>query len=284
MTSPWVTNMPITLRGEAPKVRRIAISVRLSVNHHDEHGHDVERGHGDDEEQNERHHRLLDAHRTKVSRVVHRPVNDFEARRQERAHPCGHARRRPYVAAADPQALRRLYGRGQRPHVINVRKHERRVVILESRPRRFPHREFPQRRCRSARRVDDGDEHGHRIAEDEAEPLRDDRPTMTRLLPRCQIIEMPFGDGTPDVIDLALGLGINPRSNNRQHLRSAYRQSLQLNIGSDADDFGTALTMRRTRWPVLRRGCTCRSCGRQRPRMCAEREQPIAQHHPQSRS
>ena len=31
MTSPWVMKMPITLRGEAPKVRRMAMSVRLSV-------------------------------------------------------------------------------------------------------------------------------------------------------------------------------------------------------------------------------------------------------------
>ena len=31
ITSPWVMKMPMTRRGEAPKVRRIAMSVRLSV-------------------------------------------------------------------------------------------------------------------------------------------------------------------------------------------------------------------------------------------------------------
>ena len=31
MTSPCVMKMPITLRGEAPNVRRMAMSVRLSV-------------------------------------------------------------------------------------------------------------------------------------------------------------------------------------------------------------------------------------------------------------
>jgi hypothetical protein len=64
------------LRGLAPRVRRMAMSARLSVYRHHQRGHDVERGHRNDQQQDQEHHALLDFHGAKEVGVAAGPVAD----------------------------------------------------------------------------------------------------------------------------------------------------------------------------------------------------------------
>ena len=74
IASPWVMKMRMMVRGEAPKRAQDGDVGALVVHHHDQHRHDVEGRHGDDQQQDQRHHGLLDADGAKVAGVVLGPV------------------------------------------------------------------------------------------------------------------------------------------------------------------------------------------------------------------
>jgi hypothetical protein len=68
--------MAMMLRGLAPRVRRMAMSARLSVHRHDQRRHDVEGGDRDDQQQDQEHHALLDFDGAEEVGVAAGPVAD----------------------------------------------------------------------------------------------------------------------------------------------------------------------------------------------------------------
>ena len=88
---------------------------------------------------------------------------------------------------------------------------------------------------------------------------------------------MPLGYRTADIIDAAFRARIDPAQYDRQHLRSAYREGLQLDVGRNPGDFRNCAHDMAQSLPILRGRGTGATRARHDPCMRAEREQPIAQ-------
>ena len=140
ISAPWMTKMPIIERGDAPSVRRIAMSALLVGDRHHLRRHDVECGDRDDQRQDDEHHALLDLHRAKEVALVLRPVAhvDLDPRhaRPDRARPAARRRVRP----AQPHAGWRLRA-GTASRVVEFDQRERRCRTRTFRPRRCRRRE-----------------------------------------------------------------------------------------------------------------------------------------------
>ena len=234
----------------------------------------------DDQQQDQRHHGLLDADRAKITRILLGPVADAVAaavpggdrgdRGAHRRHELPHLER---VGEAQAQSARTLRQRRERSHVIELRQDQRVVVILEPGLEHSADRELAQARLRSAVRRRHRHQQRHRIADAHAQLIGDVAAEDHRIAAGPQRIERPFHHQGPHVGDRRLEPRVDAAKHHRQHLGQPHRQRGQLHVRRHPDHTGDALQALAQRLFGIARG----HAGRGDVSLGTQRQQSIAQ-------
>lgn len=197
---------------------------------HDEHRHDIEGRDGDDQHQDDPHHRFLDPDRPKIIGVLLRPVANGESLTQagrERAADHGGDHR---VDEVQLQTARTRVTRGERGHIVDVRERQGAIVIVQPRLEETRHSKLAQARRWRAGLIHTRHQQRHRVIHADAEQARE-HATQDHPIRAClKIEELTLDDSRRRIRDLRLETRVDATQAQGQHLRLPKPERLQFDI------------------------------------------------------